>query len=571
MPADYGGRLASVVDVRMKDGNDQDYSVSGGIGLITSRLTIEGPIVKHKGSFIVSGRAAYAGLFAKLSSNKNINQSTLYFYDLNLKANYSISDRDRVFLSGYFGRDVFQFSNRFGLNWGNITGTARWNHVFSDKLFSNTSFIFNNYNYIILVGADTNQATIKSGVQDISLKEDLQYYPDRNNILHLGFNMIYHTFIPGQVTAISSTNKLVNLNVQRTHSLENAVYASNEENFAPWFKMIYGVRLSLFTCLGPQTVYTNYITDPDNGATYPLDSTTYKTAQPIVTYWNLEPRLSMNFIINEHNSIKMSFDRNTQYLHQLANTTSTNPTDLWIPTSKLVKPTISDQVALGYFGNFFHGAFQPSVETYYKYMQNEIDYLSGADLILNRYVESQLAYGNGWAYGVEVLLKYDYWRVHGWVAYDWSRAQEKFPMIDNDVPFYAKQDRTHEVDVVAVFDINKKWSVSATYVFYTGNAVTWPSGSYQVGSAIVPYYTSRNGYRMPNYSRLDLGATVQLKKHKRWDHNLNLSLYNALGKENAYAINFQSVTEPNGTVQNQAVQLSLFRWVPSITYNFKFL
>ena len=287
MPADYGGRLSSVVDVRMKDGNDQDYSVSGGIGLITSRLTIEGPIVKHKGSFIVSGRAAYAGLFAKLSSNPTVNKSTLYFYDFNLKANYSISDRDRVYVSGYFGRDVFQFSNRFGLNWGNITATARWNHVFSEKLFSNTSFIFNNYNDVILVGADTNQATIKSGVQDFGLKEDMQYYPDKNNILHFGFNMIYHTFIPGQVTAISSVNTLVNLNVQKTHSLENAVYASNEQKFANWFKMVYGVRLSVFTCLGPQEVYSNYITDPDNGATYPLDSTGYKAAQPIVTY--LEP------------------------------------------------------------------------------------------------------------------------------------------------------------------------------------------------------------------------------------------------------------------------------------------
>ena len=277
----------------------------------------------------------------------------------------------------------------------------------------------------------------------------------------------------------------------------------------------------------------------------------------------------MNFIINEHNSIKLSYDRNSQYMHQLSNTTSTNPTDLWVPTSKLVKPEISDQGAVGYFGNFLKGGLQPSVEVYYKYMQNQIDYASGADLILNRYVESQLVFGKGWAYGVEAMMKYDIWKIHGWVGYTWSRSQRKFPSIDNDATYYAKQDRTHEVSLVAIYDINAKWSVSAVWVFYTGNAVTWPSGSYNIGNIQVPEYSERNGYRMPNYHRLDIGATVQLKKHKRWDHNLNLSLYNTYGRRNAYAINFQP--DPNNPGQNQAVQLTLFRWVPSITYNFKFL
>ncbi len=564
MPAEYGGRLASVVDVKMKDGNDQDYSFSGGIGLITSRLTVEGPIKKHKGSFMASGRFAYPGLFAKLSSNSRVNKSILYFYDVNLKANYSLGDHDRVFVSGYIGRDVFSFDNRFALNWGNITATARWNHIFNEKLFSNTSFIFNNYNYKILVGQDSAQATILSGIQDINLKEDFQYYPNSKNKLHFGFNMIYHTFIPGEVTAIGM-NKLVSLNQSKTHALENAVYAGNEQTIAPFFKMIYGVRLSVFTALGSQTTYNKY--DPETN--FPTDSTVYKAAQPIVTYWDLEPRLCMNFIINEHNSIKLSYDRNSQYMHQLSNTTSTNPTDLWVPTSKLVKPEISDQGAIGYFGNFLKGGLQPSVEVYYKYMQNQIDYASGADLILNRYVESQLVYGIGWSYGVETMMKFDIWKIHGWAAYTWSRSQRKFPDIDNAVPYYAKQDRTHEISLVAIYDINAKWSVSAVWVFYTGNAVTWPSGSYQIGNVTVPQYTERNGYRMPDYHRLDIGATVQLKKHKKWDHNLNLSLYNVYGRRNAYAINFQQ--DPNNPGQNQAVQLTLFRWVPSITYNFKFL
>ncbi|MDB5282815.1 MAG: outer rane receptor protein [Bacteroidota bacterium] len=565
MPAEYGGRLASVVDVKMKDGNDQNYSVSGGIGLITSRLTVEGPFKKGKGSFIASGRFAYPGLFAKLSSNPTVKNSILYFYDVNLKANYTLGEHDRIFASGYFGRDVFSFDNRFGLNWGNITATARWNHIFNDKLFSNTSFIFNNYNYKILVGQDTSQATILSGLQDINLKEDLTFYPNRKNTLHFGFNIIYHTFIPGQITALNEDNSLIKRNVERSHCFENAVYASNEQTIVPFFKIIYGVRLSIFTAIGSQTTYGGY----DNETGSPTDSSIYKNAQPIVSYVNVEPRVSMNFIINEHNSIKISYNRNSQYLHQLSNTTSTNPTDLWIPTSKIVKPEIADQVALGYFGNFFHGAFQPSIETYYKYMQNQIDYASGADLILNKYVESQVVLGKGWAYGVEAMVKFDIWKIHGWVGYDWSRSQRKFPDIDGGTPYYAKQDRTHELSIVTMYDINKKWTVSAVWVFYTGNAVTFPSGSYQVGSVTVPYYSSRNGYRMPDYHRLDLGATVQLKKHKRWEHNLNMSLYNAYGRRNVYSINFQQ--DPKNPANNQAVALSLFRWVPSITYNFKFL
>lgn len=564
MPADYGGRLSSVVDVKMKDGNDQNYSVSGGIGLITSRLTVEGPIVKHKGSFMVSGRFAYPGLFVKLSSNPNINTATLYFYDLNLKANYTLGNHDRVFLSAYLGRDVFGYGGKFSISWGNITATARWNHIFNEKLFSNTTFIFNNYNYKILVGQDTAQATILSGIQDISLKEDFEYYPNSWNKIHFGFNIIDHTYIPGEVTALGA-NKLVSLDQSKTHALETAIYASDEQALAPWFKMIYGVRFSEFTCIGRQMVYTSY--DPETNL--PTDSSYYKAGQPIVTYWNLEPRLSMNFIINEHNSIKLAYDRNTQYVQQLSNTTSTNPTDLWIPTSKLVKPEISDQGAIGYFGNYLKGGLQPSVEAYYKYMQNQVDYVSGADLLLNRYVESQLVYGIGWAYGVETMIQYDIWKIHGWAAYTWSRSLRRFPAIDNNQPYYAKQDRTHEVSFVGIYDINKKWSVSAVFVFYTGNAVTWPSGSYVIGNTIVPLYTSRNGYRMPDYERLDLGATVQLKKHKKWDHNLNLTLYNALGKENAYSINFQQ--NPNNPSQTEAVQVALGRWIPSITYNFKFL
>jgi len=522
---------------------------------------VEGPIVKEKGSFIVSGRFAYPGLFAKLSSNPNINRSTLYFYDVNAKANYSIGKHDRLFISGYYGRDVFKFSNTFGLDWGNVTATVRWNHIFSDKLFSNTSFIFNNYNYRVQLGQDTIQAKILSGLQDLNLKEDLQFYLSRKNTLRFGFNIIYHTFIPGQISA-GTQSQINNLKIDRQYAFENAVYVSNEQTIAPFFKIAYGVRFSIFSAMGPQTTY-NY---DEYGIV--TDSTVYKKGRHIKSYWNLEPRLSMNFIISESNSIKLSYNRNSQYLHQLSNSTAANPTDLWIPTSKIVRPEIADQVAAGYFGNFWRGAFQPSVEVYYKYVQNQIDYRSGADILLNKFVESQIVFGVGWSYGVETMIKYNAWKMHGWVAYTWSRTQRRFPEIDDAQPFFARQDRTHETSVVVMYDISKKWNITATWVFYTGSAVTFPSGSYMIDGKYVPLYTSRNGYRMPSYHRLDLGATVQLKKRKRFEHSLNMSVYNVYGRRNAYSINFEQ--DPDNPSETRAVELSLFRWVPSITYNFKF-
>jgi len=561
IPAEFGGRLSSVVDVKMKEGNNQQFGVSGGIGLLTTRLTVEGPIVKNKGSFIASGRVMYAGLYAKLSSNKTVKESNLYFYDANLKLNYELGKKDRIYASAYFGRDAFTFNKRFGISWGNTTATARWNHVFNDKLFSNTSFIYSNFDYKVSIGQDSNQIDIKSAIRDINLKEDLSYFLNNRNVLHFGFNVIYHTFIPGQISA-SANSVIKSLAIDPHHAFESSIYASNEQSIGKVLKLQYGIRFSDFAAVGPEKTYA-FNSDGDVS-----DSSSYKKGQLIKNYYNFEPRVGLNFIINQSNAIKVSYNRMSQYLHQLSNSTSTNPTDIWIPSSKIVKPEVADQVALGYFGNFLGGKLQPSLEIYYKNMQNQIDYKSGADLILNKYVESQIVFGRGFAYGAEAMIKYDFKKVKGWVAYTWSRSQRKFDDIDQGKLFYAKQDRTHEVSVVAMYDVTKKINLSATWVFYTGNAVTFPSGRYYVDGKIVPLYTSRNGYRMPTYHRLDISATFQLKKKGRLEHDINVSIYNTYNRANAYSINFrQNADDPTKT---EAVKLTLFKIVPSISYDFKF-
>jgi hypothetical protein len=559
-PAEYGGRLSSVLDIKMNDGNDQKYSVSGGIGLISSRLNVEGPIVKHKGSFSISARRTYADVFLKLSKDTTLRKTRLYFYDLNAKANYELNDRNKIFLSGYFGRDVLGLGN-FGIDWGNATGTVRWNHLFSEKLFSNTSLIYSNYTYKINLDFSGNQGNIISRIQDYNLKEDFQYYANTKNEIKFGFNSIYHIIIPGEITAASST-PIGKLNLQNNHEWENGIYISDK--YKPFEKLNfeYGLRFSSFSTLGPGVFYTY----DSSGAT--IDSTTYLKNEFAKTYFSIEPRIAANFIISKKSSIKASYGRNSQNLHLLSNATTSNPTDLWIPSSKNVKPEISDQYSLGYFRNFKDNTYEFSSEVYYKNLQNQIDYINGAELNFNKNIESQLLYGKGRAYGIEFFLKKTYGRFNGWIGYTLSRSERKFDLINNGNYYPAKQDRTHDVSVVGIYKISEKWTISATWVYYTGNAVTFPSGKYEVNNQVVFYYTERNGYRMPAYHRLDIGATWQRKKTAKFESSWNFSVYNAYDHDNAYSISFQQ--DPNDPTKTQAVQTTLFKIVPSITYNFKF-
>ena len=386
-PAEYGGRLSSVVDIKMNDGNNKEYHVSGGIGLIASRLSVEGPIVKNKGSFMIAARRTYADLFLKLLSRNGpdsiASKSTLYFYDLNMKANYQLTEKDRVYFSCYLGRDNFNLGGTVGLNWGNVTATARWNHIINDKLFSNTSLIYSKYSYNFNVAIGNNTMHVLSEIQDWNLKEDLNYYLNSNNTIKFGFNAIYHTFVPSKV---DSTVIFHVKSVDNRYALENALYISNDQTISPHLKATYGLRYSLFSSIGPGTVYSyNQVADV-------VDSAIYPKGKIYNTYGGLEPRLLMNYIINDSSSVKISYARTRQYIHLLSNTTSSTPFDLWVPSNINIKPEIADQYTLGYFRNFSNNMYETSLEVYYKTFQNQIDYRNGANLILNNKVESQLVF-----------------------------------------------------------------------------------------------------------------------------------------------------------------------------------
>lgn len=559
-PAEFGGRLASVLDVRMKDGNMKRFGVSGGIGLISARLNVEGPIVKDKGSFSIAGRRTYADLFLKLSREESLKNSQLYFYDLNLKANYKLNERNRIYLSGYFGRDVLGFQKVFGLDWGNATGTLRWNSLVSEKLFSNTTFIFSEYNYKVSIDFAGNNAEIVSRIQNYNLKQDFQYFINSENKIKFGINSIFHRILPGKLAL--ENQPIVNSKENNRYAWDNAAYISHE--WKP-FKRVgfeYGARLSTFTLVGRGDFY-GY-----NAAGDVIDTTRLGNAEFGKTYVNIEPRVGVNLLLSEKNSLKAFYGRNTQNLHLLSNSTTGSPTDLWIPSSYNVRPEISDQVSLGYFRNFLSNKLELSVETYYKWLQNQIDYKDGAELDLGENVESQLLTGTGRAYGIEILFRKKVGKITGWVGYTLSRVEKKIEGINNDEYYPARQDRTHDISIVLMYQILPRLSVAATWVYYTGNAVTFPSGKYEIQGQVVNYYTERNAYRMPDYHRMDLGITFDGKKRKRFESSWNLSFYNLYARENAFTITFEE--DPNDPSKTQAVQTSLFKIIPSITYNFKF-
>lgn len=561
MPASYGGRLASVEDIKMKDGNDQKLSGSGGIGLIATHLNLEGPIVKDKGSFIVSARRTYADLFTGLASDTTIKKSKLYFYDVNLKANYTLNDNNRVFLSGYLGNDVLDLHAGAGIDWGNQTATFRWNHVFNKNLFSNTSLIYSNYDYNTQFTSNYNNVRVTSSITDYQFKQDLNYYLNPQNKFDIGFDLIYHVTQPGQARS-DSTSKYNNITLEKKYAMENAVYASHEWTPSQKWKFTYGVRLSSLTVLGPGNVYSY----DSNGNI--LTQKYYSSGKSVKTYVNPEPRFAVSYQLDETSSIKLAYDRNVQNIHLLNNSTTSSPTNVYLPTSNIVKPEIADQVSGGYYSTFHNRQYEFSSEVYYKTMQNQIDYKNGANLIGNNNVEADLLFGKGRAYGWENYIKKRTGRLTGWVSYTLSRTERQITGINNGSWYPATQDQTHSLSVVGIYKYNKKWTFSASFVYNTGNAVTFPSAKYPVDGAPVYYYTSRNGYRLPAYQRLDLGATKLLKKTARFESSLNFSVYNAYGYENPYTITFQK--DPNNPMQTQVQQTTLFRWVPAITYNFKF-
>lgn len=559
MPAQYGSRLSSVMDVQMRDGNDQRYGVSGGIGLISSRLTVEGPIVKDKGSFMISGRRTYADLFLKLSPDSSQRQSVLNFYDLNAKASYKLNDKHRIFFSGYVGQDNLGIANAFGLDWGNRTGSVRWNYQINPKLFSNATFAYNDYSYNVYVNLNVFNSTLKSRIRDWSFKEEISYFLNARNEIKAGFQSIYHTVNPGSYTGDVNIPDL-----PLNFSWENAIYANNTWKVRDNFTIDYGLRLSAFSVLGGEQPF--YELDEERNIT---NTTFYNQNEIVKTYINPEPRISANYIINPTLSIKAAYARNTQYMHLLSNSAAANPTDKWVPTNNIIKPEGANQVSLGVAKNLKQDMFALSFETYYKNMTNQIDYIDGANILSNDVIETQLLFGKGRAYGAELLIRKNSGKLTGWIGYTLARTEKQIDGINNGDWYVARQDRTHDLSIVAIYEVNKRLSLSGLFVYNTGNAVTFPSGKYIVDNQTVFLYTERNGYRMPAYHRLDLSATYQLNKRKRkWESELAIGIFNTYGRLNAFSITFEN--DPDDPNRTQAVKTALFRFVPSITYNFKF-
>ncbi len=562
MPPEFGGRLSSVLDVIMLDGNNKDYTVEGGLGLISSRLKIEGPIVKDKGSFMISARRTYVDVFLHASSDTTLKGSSLYFYDINAKANYHFDDKNALYISGYFGKDVLELKDIFGTLWGNSTGTIRFNHIFNSRLFSNTSLVYSNYNYTIEDFQSASYFKATSQINDVNFKEDLQYSISNDHTLKFGLNVLHHTIAPGTITT-NETSSFNDVSVEERYGYENAAYISDDWHYNSKITFLYGFRLSSLFLLGPGTLNTY------DAAGNVLSSATYASGKLVKDYFNLEPRFTASYLLNDQSSIKASYNRNTQNIHLLNNSTSTTPADLYVMSSNNIKPEISDQVSTGYFRNFSENIYEFSAEVYYKALQNQIDYKDGAQLILNPDVESLLTYGSGRAYGLELFLKKKYGKFNGWVGYTLSRTELKFPAINDGNYFPATQDRTHDLSVVGIYQLNERWSFSSDFVYATGNAVTYPTGKYEVGGITVFSYSQRNGYREPSSNRLDVGATLEGKKHKKYHSSWTFGIYNVYAHRDPYLITFQnSKTAPNTT---EAVETSIFATaIPSITWNFKF-
>jgi hypothetical protein len=561
MPAQYGGRMSSVLDIRMLDGNNQAYTVQGGIGLIASRIKVEGPIVKNKGSFMISARRTYADLFLKLSSDSTTRSASLYFYDINAKVNYRLDDKNAFYLSGYFGKDVLGLKDNFETNWGNQTATLRWNHIFTNKLFSNTSLIYSNYNYIVQSFTTNNDFKVLSKIRDFNVKEDLEYFFSDKNTLRFGVNVVKHTIAPGDIST-SSTSAINAKTIQNRFGMETAAYVSDEWHATDKLSFLYGVRLSAFSLIGPGTFNTY------NAAGTITATNTYPSGKVIKSYINPEPRVSASYTFNEQNSLKASYNRNSQNIHLLSNSTSSSPTDLYVMSSNNIKPGIADQLSLGFFKNSKDNVYEFSTEVYYKKMQNQIDYQNGAQLLGNQDVESQLVYGQGRAYGVEFFLKKKRGRLNGWIGYTLSKTENRFDAINNGRYFAATHDRIHDMSIVGIYQLAKRWTISATFVYGTGNAVTYPHGKYKVGGLTTFYYPERNADRLPAYNRLDLGVTFEGREHKRFHSSWTFGLYNAYNRKNPYTVTFED--SENDPTRTDAVKTSLFGRIPSVTYNFRF-
>ena len=574
MPAQYGGRLSSVLDVSMKDGNNQKIQVDGGIGLIASRVSIQGPLKKEKASFIISARRTYIDALTKpfMSKTGQFSGSGYYFYDLNTKLNYKFSDKDRLFLSGYFGRDVFDFVNgQESLNvkipWGNATGTLRWNHVFTKKLFVNTTAVYNDYNFTFQAKQDQFDIQLASGINDVSIKQDYDYYPYAKHKIKFGAAYTYHKFSPSIVSGRQDSVEFDPINPQLKYANEASAYIQDDWEISSKFQINGGLRYSMFQQIGP---YKLYKTDADGNK---IDSTLFSGGKPVKTYGGLEPRVTLRYSINDETSIKMSASRNLQFIHLVSNSGTTLPTDIWVPSTYKVKPQLSWLYAAGLFKNFKNNMFETSIEFYYKDMQNQIEYKEGYTPNTLDDTENSFVFGKGWSYGSELYINKAKGKFTGWIGYTLSWTWRKFADLNFGEKYPAKYDRRNDLSLVGMYSLNKKWKLSATFVYGTGNAATLPERFYIVDGILSQEYSRINQYRLPSYHRLDVAAILTPKKNenRKWKSEWVFSVYNVYNRKNPYFIYFdQTGSLAQGNLQIQAKQVSIFPVIPSVTWNFKF-
>lgn len=573
IPSQYGGRVSSILDIRMKEGNNKKLEVNGGIGSIFSRLSIEAPIIKNKASFIVAGRRSYIDVLAKpfLRNRPGLSDAKFYFYDLTAKFNYRINDKNTVFASGYFGRDVFGAG--FGFDWGNATATVRWNHIFNNRVFMNLTAFYSNYDYRLEFRQESTKQSFnwKSNIINYSFKPDFTFYLNNKNTIRFGAQALYYDFLPGDAVA-KSNNQSIPIKLDKRYGLEYSAYVGNEHKLMPRLTLEYGLRISAFSYLGKGTSFTFRDTIPNE--TRPLQSSQkFDAWESIQNYVNPEPRLAVNYVINNESSLKASYNRMAQYLQLISNTAASTPLDVYTLATNNLKPLIADQGSLGYFRNFKENMYETSAEVYYKYMVNQLDYIDNADLFLNPQVENQLLQGIGRAYGLELYIKKTKGKLNGWVSYTVSKTERLVNGISNNNWFNSRYDRTHCMNTSLSYDFNKLWTVSANFVFLSGTPATFPNTKLQVQNLNIPYNTDniRNNYRITPYHRMDLGATFNFAKNerRRYKQSIVMSVYNVYNRRNAFSIYFR--TNEKNPLATEAVRYSIIgSIVPAITYNFKF-
>lgn len=574
MPAQYGGRLSSVLDISMKDGNDKNFQVDGGLGLIASRISVQGPIKREKASFIFSARRTYADALAKpfVKASSPYKGSGYYFYDFNAKVNYKFSDRDRLYLSGYFGKDKFDFLNGkrsldVGVIWGNTTGTVRWNHVFNKRLFGNTTVVYNDYQFTFTARQNDFRIKLSSGIKDFNIKQDFDLYPYTGHKLKFGAMYTYHTFIPSVISGRQDSVEFKPKNAQTKYAHEVAAYVQDNWDISDKLKANIGLRWSAFQQIG---AYKKYINDANGNH---IDSTVYKKGEPVITYNGFEPRFTLRYSINDKTSVKGSVTKNYQYIHLVSNAGTTLPTDLWVPSTYKVKPQDSWLYALGLFKNLSDNNYETSVEVYYKQMNNQIEYEEGYTPNTLEDTENYFTFGKGWSYGAEFFINKTRGRLTGWIGYTLGWTWRKFSNLNFGEKYPAKYDRRSDLSIVGSYELNAKWKLSSAFVFGSGNAATLPQRFYIFNGVLTQEYSRINEYRLPSYHRLDLSAiySPNKKPDRKVKSQWVFSVYNIYSRKNPYFIYFDQEGNPyNGTLKIQAKQVSLFPVIPAVTWNFKF-